>query len=57
MGHRSILTTQQYISASTILDTTAADVMEGAHPQHHGAQPEPDVALFRRSDPGRSDDG
>jgi len=28
MGHRSILTTQQYISASTVLDTTAADVME-----------------------------
>jgi hypothetical protein len=28
MGHRSILTTQQYISASEIVDTTAADVME-----------------------------
>ena len=30
MGHRSILTTQQYISASSIVDTTAADVMEQA---------------------------
>jgi hypothetical protein len=30
MGHRSILTTQQYISASTVVDTTAADVMEDA---------------------------
>ena len=28
MGHRSILTTQQYISASSVVDTTAADVME-----------------------------
>jgi integrase len=29
MGHRSILTTQQYISAATTIDTTAADVMDG----------------------------
>jgi integrase len=28
MGHRSIVTTQQYISASIVVDTTAADVME-----------------------------
>jgi integrase len=28
MGHRSITTTQQYISASVVVDTTAADVME-----------------------------
>ena len=28
MGHRSIVTTQQYISASVVVDTTAADVME-----------------------------
>lgn len=28
MGHRSIITTQQYISASVVVDTTAADVME-----------------------------
>ena len=29
MGHRSILTTQQYISAATTIDTTAADIMDG----------------------------
>ena len=36
MGHRSILTTQQYISASVIIDTTAADVIEAtlATPSH-----------------------
>jgi integrase len=28
MGHRSIVTTQQYISATTAIDTTAADVIE-----------------------------
>jgi len=30
MGHRSIVTTQQYISASVIIDTTSADVIEEA---------------------------
>ncbi len=29
MGHRSILTTQQYISAASTIDTTAADILDG----------------------------
>jgi integrase len=28
MGHRSIVTTQQHISASVIIDTTSVDVIE-----------------------------
>lgn len=50
MGHRSILTTQHYISAANTLDTTAADILDALFTRTHPQAAEPDAV--RLADPG-----